>query len=170
MTETALGAAALAYLGRYASSSGNLRRVLIRKVRRSAAYYGDDAGPLLQLVESLVARYAQSGAIDDQLYSETQIRKLRQRGGSGRAIKQRLAAKGVPTEIIAEASISLSQESDDRDAALLFAKRRRLGPFRAAGRAEHRTKDLAALGRAGFGYAIAAAIIDAGADPSDDEF
>ena len=34
MTETSLANAALFYLSRYASSSGNLRRVLMRKVAR----------------------------------------------------------------------------------------------------------------------------------------
>ena len=34
-------------------------------------------------------------------------------------------------------------------AAVAFARRRRLGPFRTAKRAEHRDKDLAALGRGG---------------------
>ena len=46
MTETSLANAALFYLSRYASSSGNLRRVLMRKVARSAAYHGDDPAAL----------------------------------------------------------------------------------------------------------------------------
>jgi regulatory protein len=167
MTEQSLASAALTYLSRYASSSGNLRSMLARKVRRSAAHYGDDPAPLLAQLDGLVAGYAASGAIDDRLYSEAQIRKLRRRGGSGRAITQRLAAKGVPSDVIAENAPALAQELDDRAAALLFAKRRRLGPFRNDGRAEHRLRDLAALGRAGFGYAAAAAVIDADPENGD---
>ena len=47
-------------------------------------------------------------------------------------------------------------------AALAFARRRRLGPFRTtASRAEHREKDLAKLARQGFAYETARRIIDA---------
>ena len=46
-------------------------------------------------------------------------------------------------------------------AALAFARRRRLGPFRTtASRAEHREKDLAKLARQGFAYETARRIID----------
>src|ERR1700744_6103939 len=72
MTETSLANAALFYLSRYASSSGNLRRVLMHKVARSAAHYGDDPAALKPAVEALVAKHAGSGAINDTLYAESQ--------------------------------------------------------------------------------------------------
>ena len=161
MTETSLANAALFYLSRYASSSGNLRRVVMRKVARSAAHYGDDPAPLKPIVEALVARHAQSGAVNDVLYAESQTRALRRRGGSTRAIVQKLNAKGVPAEIIAETASALTEEGGDLEAAYRLAQRRRLGPFRADNRADNRQRDMATLGRAGFGYRIAAAIIDA---------
>jgi len=161
MTETSLANAALFYLSRYASSSGNLKRVLMRKVARSAAFYGDDPAPLKPVVEKLVAGHTQSGAVNDTLYAESQTRALRRRGGSARAIVQKLNAKGVPAEIIAETASTLAEEGSDLDAAFRFARRRRLGPFRADGRTDHRQRDMAALGRAGFGYQVAATIIDA---------
>ena len=161
MTETSLANAALFYLSRYASSSGNLRRVLMRKVARSAAYHGDDPAPLRAMVEALVARHTQSGAVNDILYAESQTRTLRRRGGSARAIVQKLNAKGVPAEIIAETASALTAEGGDLEAAYRLARRRRLGPFRTGNRAEHRQRDMAALGRAGFGYQVAAAIVDA---------
>ena len=160
MTETSVAEAALFYLSRFASSSGNLRRVLMRKVIRSAEHYGDDPELMKPVVDALVARYAETGAINDTLYADTQVRKLRRRGGSARVILQKLNTKGVPGEIIAETGATLT-EGDDRTAAMLFARRRRLGPFRTENRVENRQRDLAALGRAGFGYQVAAAIIDA---------
>ena len=162
MTETSLANAALFYLSRYASSSGNLRRVLIRKVHRSAAFYGDDPAPLKSVVDRLVASHTQSGAVNDALYAESQTRTLRRRGGSTRAIVQKLNAKGVPAEIVAGAAAALAEEEGgDLDAAYRLARRRRLGPFRSGGREEHRQRDMAALGRAGFDYQVAAAIVDA---------
>ena len=162
MTQTSLEASALFYLARYASSSGNLRRVLMRKVARSAAHYGDDPAPLKPIVEALVAKHCNTGAVNDTLYAESQTRALRRRGGSARAIVQKLNAKGVPAEIIAETAAAMAEdEGGDLNAACRFARRRRLGPFRSGGREEHRQRDIAALGRAGFEYRVAATVIDA---------
>jgi regulatory protein len=161
MTETALNNAALFYLSRFASSSGNLRRVLLRKVARSAAHYGYDPAPMKPVVDALVAKYTASGAVNDALYAESQTRSLRRRGGSARIIVQKLSAKGVPADIVAETASSLREEGGDAAAAMRLAKRRRLGPFRTANRAENRQKDMAALGRAGFEYQVASTIVDA---------
>lgn len=162
MTATSLENAALFYLSRYASSSGNLRRVLMRKIARSAAYHGDDPAALKPAVEALIARHCGTGAVNDALYAESQTRALRRRGGSTRAIVQKLNAKGVPAEIVAETAATLAEEGDgDLDAAYRFARRRRLGPFRSGSRAENRQRDMAALGRAGFEYQVAATIVDA---------
>jgi regulatory protein len=59
-----------------------------------------------------------------------------------------------------------SVEVAELEAAATYARRRRLGPHRRdpEARAERRERDLAALARAGFSYAIAQQIIDA--DPA----
>jgi regulatory protein len=160
LTPESLNQAALFYLGRYASSSGNLRQVLLRKIQRSTRHYGDDPAPLIAAIDGVVAHYVGSGAVNDALYAETQTRKLRRRGGSGRIILQRLAAKGIPADIIAQTAPELKDASEDRAAAILFARRRRLGPFRQSARDENRQRDMAALGRAGFDYQVATAIVD----------
>ena len=164
MTPTALAEAALFYLSRYATSSGNLRRVLARKVAKSAAHYGDDASSFAPVIDELVARYIRTGAVNDTLYAESQVRKQRNRGRSARLIVQSLGAKGLPADVVTETAAALRDEDGDTAAAIQLAKRRRLGPFRQANRAELRQRDLATLGRAGFGYHLAAKIVDA-ADP-----
>jgi regulatory protein len=161
MTATSLADAALFYLSRYASSSGNLRRVLMRKLQRSAAFHGDDPEPLKPIVEALVAKHAQSGAVDDTAYADSQMRKLRRRGSSAKLIVQTLGAKGVPADVVAEAASSLREAAGDPEAAFRFAQRRRLGPFRQTGRTENRQRDMAALGRMGFDYQVARMIVDA---------
>ncbi len=168
MSEAALADAAVFYLSRYASSSGNLRQVLLRKLNRSARHYGDDPAPLLEIIDRLVALHVASGAVNDGNFAETQMRKLRRRGGSGRAIAQRLAAKGVPAEIIAETGAAGEPLADLR-AAIHLARRRHLGPFRAEGRADNRQRDMAILGRAGFDYATAAMVVDAADDEALDD-
>lgn len=160
MTETALAEAAVSYLARFSTSSENLRRVLRRKIIRAARHYGDDPNPLLAAADTLVAQLVRKGMIDDAHYARSQTAALRRRGGSSRAIAAKLSQKGVDAGI--QADILADRDgSADRDAAVRFARRRRLGPFRASGRTEHRLRDLAAMGRAGFDYRTASSVVDA---------
>lgn len=156
---------ALHYLERFASSSANLRRVLLRKVQRAAAHWGDDPAEGAALVEALIVRYQQSGLLDDKVYAESRVRSLHRRGGSARLIRQSLAVKGLGAELIDGALDSLAEDLErdpDLAAAIAFARRRRLGPFRdPAKRADSRDKDMAALGRAGFSFELARRVIDA---------
>ena len=57
--------AALHYLARFATSAENLRRVLTRKVDRSARIHGTDRAEGRAHVESLIRRFAASGLVDD---------------------------------------------------------------------------------------------------------
>ena len=96
--------AALYYLGRYASSSANLRRVLMRKVERAAAAHGADPAEGAKLVEDLIARYL-------ALRADRRPRLCRAKGGEP-APPRRLALrhhaascaqKGVEGELIDDA-------------------------------------------------------------------
>jgi regulatory protein len=146
---------ALHYLGRYASSAENLRRVLTRRVRRRAP----EAMPAAALIDALVARYRESGLLDDAAYAAARVRSLHRRGESMRALRARLAAKGVPAADIADAVSGLRAAAPDPDleAACAFARRRRLGPFRRAA-ADH-ARELGAFARAGFGRRVAEAVL-----------
>lgn len=159
--------AALHYLERFASSSANLRRVLMRKVERSAQAHGTDPAEGARLVDALVARYLRAGLLDDQAYAAQKAASLQRRGTSRYAIRGRLALKGVDAELIDTTLERLAEESGEGDlaAACALVRRRRLGPYRppAAREANHR-KDLATLARAGFGLDVARRVL-AAADP-----
>src|SRR5689334_22440028 len=71
-----LDRAALHYLERFATSSDNLRRVLMQKVRRSAEAHGTDPEEGRALVEALVARFAASGLLDDAGYARARAATL----------------------------------------------------------------------------------------------
>jgi regulatory protein len=166
MTPAELEAQALGYLARFASSAANLRRVLRRKVERSARDHGTDREAGLAAVERLIARFAASGLIDDARFAEGRAASLFRRGGSRRTIAAKLGEKGVGGREIAAALASLEQLADEPElaAAIVYARRRRLGPFRdAEQRRDRRDKDLAALARAGFSLSIARRVIDADA-------
>ena len=147
---------ALQYLGRYASSAENLRRVLTRKVRRRS--FGEIAATA-PLIDDLVARYRKSGLLDDAAYAVARADSLHRRGESLRAMRARLAAKGVSAADIANAVSGLQANAPDPDlaAACAFARRRRLGPFRRA--AVDHARELGAFARAGFSRRIAEAVL-----------
>ena len=163
-TSTYLRNAALYYLDRYASSTANLRRLLMAKVGRSARAHGTDRAEGSAAVDALLADFVRDGVLDDARYAVGRALALYRRGASARGIRARLAAKGVAREHIDSAIANLRDESDEPDltAALTFARRRRLGPYRPQdARINHRARDLAALGRQGFAYDLARRIIDA---------
>jgi regulatory protein len=167
-TAERLEAAAHRYLERYPASARHLERLLLTKVRRSAELHGTDAEAGAAFVRALIARLQGSGILDDRRFAEGKAQSLRRRGGSARAIRAALAAKGVARETVETALDSADEESTgaeaDLAAARRFAERRRLGPWRARERAAHRLKDLAALGRAGFSYDVARRTIDGNAE------
>lgn len=156
--------AALYYLQRYSSSAENLRRVLLRRVERSAQAHDTDRAEGAEFVADIVSRYVASGLVDDRLYAEGKARSFHRRGLAPRAISQRLREKGVSAEDIEQAIGSLAADGENVElrAAVNLARRRRLGPYSLRGRTEERnSKDLAALARAGFSYSTAKTIIDA---------
>src|SRR5262249_54744303 len=140
---------ALAYLGRFASSSENLRRVLLRRARKRLADDRDSVGAAAAVIDALVARYRASGLLDDAAYAAARARTRLRRGQPLRPIRAGLAAKGVGTEDATAAIDALRADGGDPDlaAAIAFARRRRLGPFR-SGAAATRDKELAAFARA----------------------
>ena len=163
-TPAYLKRAALFYLDRYATSAENLRRVLRRKVQRSARFHEIDRPACEAAIEELIARFLRSGLLDDAGYAEIRARSLFRRGQSLRAIRQGLAQKGVGKDE-AEAALARLREENaapDLTAALAYARRRRLGPYRSdPEREDRRERDLAALARRGFAADIALAVIDA---------
>jgi regulatory protein len=150
---------ALAYLGRYASSSENLRRVLLRRARNRAPASPGAAQQLAGLVDALVERYRLSGLLDDAAYAIARVQSLHRRGESTIRIRARLAAKGVENSVAAEAVRTLRAEAADPDlaAACAFARRRRIGPYRRA--AANLARELGIFARAGFARRVAERIL-----------
>jgi len=159
---------ALHYLGRYASSAENLRRVLSRRARRRLDDDREALSEVHALIDALVARYRTSGLVDDAAYAGAQARSGLRRGKSLRTIRAGLAAKGVGAGDTAAALGALREEGGDPDlaAACAFARRRRLGPYRRG--AGDRVKELRAFARAGFSRAAANAVL-ACTDPDEAE-
>jgi len=161
--------AAIAYLGRFASSRANLRRVLLTKARRRARraqLEWDDAldGEMSAAIDALISKLQRLELIDDRRYAETKVAALHARGRSQRAIQAALAAKGLDRSIVDDAFNAQFGDpiAAEREAAIRYARRRRMGPYRdEQNRAERQQKDLAAMARAGFSYGVAKDVIQA---------
>lgn len=146
---------ALFYVGKFATTRARLTAYLNRKVRERG--WEDDQPPE---TERLVERLAASGLVDDALYALSKSRSLSERGYGARRVRQSLQAAGI-TEEDGQAARELAAE-EAASAALRFARRKRIGPYaetpldRPA-----REKALAAMLRAGHGFELARAVVDA---------
>ena len=145
---------ALAYVGRFATTRARLRSYLGRKLRER----GWDGGAAPD-VDALAERFAAQGYVDDAAYAMAKSRSMTARGYGPRRIERSFRLAGVDDADAAPARDHARGESVE--AALRFAERRRLGPF-ASEVADRKTREraLAAMIRAGHGFALARAIID----------
>lgn len=166
--------AAVYYLQRFSSSRAGVRRVLMGKVRRSLAHHGGDAEEAAAWVDEVLDTLQKQGFLNDATFAEARAHSLAARGTAGRAIRMKLAEKGVDKDTIDAALATLAEEvghrtgqgedaNPDLTAAVAYARRRRLGPYRLdpQARADRRDRDMAALARQGFSPAIALQVIDA---------
>lgn len=166
ITQSYLENAGLYYLERYASSAANFRRIMRRKIDRSAKYHEQEADDFYPMLESIITRYRESGLLNDELYSFSKVRSLRQRGNSERMIYAKLIAKGLNTEQIAQALEEYARDQNvdstadiEYAAAEKYARKRRLGPYRQPQDRERYEKDMAAMARAGFSFDIVKSVL-----------
>ena len=156
--------AALDYLARYAATEAGLRRVLQRRVdrwaRRASALHDTDAvaaqaAAARGMVAGVVARLVAVGAVNDAAYAETRARSLLRAGRSRRGAAAQLAAKGVDAETAQ--SVLPADDASELAAALVLARKRRIGPFRTGGEPDvaGRRRELGVLARAGFPQDVA---------------
>jgi regulatory protein len=150
---------ALRYLDRFDCSVQKLRTHLAGVIRRR----GGDREILGAKIDSLLERYQASGLLNDARFAGNLAERLQERGGSRRAIVEKLRRRGV-TSGVAQAAIKSSPASE-LEAARAFVRKRRLGPYRPeAEREENRRRDLAALARTGFDHDTAIRALGYGRD------
>lgn len=153
--ERTLGELALAYVGRFSTTRAKLRAYLARKVRERG-WSGEREPELAVIVE----RFAAQGYIDDAGFALSQAHGLAARGYGKRRLVEKLRSAGVE-----EQDGAAARDHSDAEAltsALRFAERRRIGPFAATGASDRKQREkwIAAMLRAGHGFAVARAIVD----------
>jgi len=157
VTERYLGNVARWYVERYAPCTGQLRRALMKRVRRGLAEHGGDREEAEAWVEAVIAKQVEIGAVKDDAFARAWAESYHRRGVALRDIRYRLRGKGLPNAIVDAAMATLREEAEgdpDLAAACAYARRRRFGPFRALPekRKARAEKDLAAMMRAGHRY------------------
>lgn len=144
---------ALAYVGRFATSRARLIAYLTRKLRERG-WDGEGDPPL----EAVADRFVRLGYIDDRAFAISKARSLSGRGFGQRRVRQALIQAGIGDDD-AQPARELAEE-EAVSAALRFARRRSIGPFASdAPEPRDRERALAAMIRAGHGFAVAKAIV-----------
>ncbi|WP_215746266.1 regulatory protein RecX [Gluconobacter sp. P1C6_b] len=178
--------AALAHLARFATTEQGLRQVLDRRLRRwgvrasRAGLPNEDIESTIAAVspaiDGIVASMTDLGAVDDAGYARNRAVSLTRTGRSRRAVEAHLANKGVDQNTTREAlNDSLGERSDssaqeaELAAALVLARKRRLGPFQRPDREEEDPlKALGVFARNGFSRDVAQSVLDMDSDEAED--
>ncbi|HWI86537.1 MAG TPA: RecX family transcriptional regulator [Sphingomonas sp.] len=158
----ALDMLALAYLARYATTRSKLRAYLLRKLA-TRGWEGEDPPP----VDSIIERCAELGYVDDAGFAAARGAALTRRGFGERRVAAALQAVGIDAETAAPVRATAREEAFD--AALAFARRKRIGPFALEeADPDKQRRNMAAMLRAGhapdiarrLAYALPGALID----------
>jgi len=177
VTRASLERAAVHHLQRYPCSQAQLRRVLMRRLKRAeyrATGEPPDREQVIADIDEVVEVLAERGSLNDARLAAALAADWLRGGVSPRMIEAKLRQKGIGSQdqrdAIAAALDGAREQGADPEiaSAAAYARRRRLGPFRhdPEQRTERRQKDLAALARRGFSFGVARAVIDA-EDPDD---
>ena len=153
LDEAALKELGLNYVARFATSRAKLADYLRRKLRERG-WAGSGDAP----VAEIVAWAAEAGFVDDPAFALSRARSLGARGYGERRVAMDLRAAGIGDEDGAAARDHSAKTAEE--AALRFARRKRLGPY-AQTPPDRRDSDkaLAAMIRAGHPFDLAKRIL-----------
>jgi regulatory protein len=117
----ALERLALRYVERFATTRGRLTDYLKRKIRERG-WDGETADPA-----AIAERMAELGYIDDRAYGEAKASAMARRGLGARRVAGALHQAGVKGDDAEAIAPGIADRA--LDAAIAFARRRRIGPF-----------------------------------------
>ena len=176
ISERYLYNAGIHYLKRYTASVAHFKRIMTRKIDKSLKHHNEPSQEeCLKLLQGITEKMIELGFLNDDQYTIGMVTSLRKRGASRRNILAKLSQKGLDKELILSTLESIdnarqsSDENTDPDyqAALIFARKKRLGPYARHDLSELDTEKqekakrraLGALARAGFSFDIANRIL-----------
>ena len=168
ITQQQLEQAALNYLGRYGSTQKNFQAVLKRKIMRRLPKGEGLTSEHEKWINEITTKCIKYNYLNDIIYAELKIKSMHNSGKSERSITENLKAKGVAQSDIEMAFKNVRSDGEiggELGAAITFARKRRIGPFRQVrGDAvdyELKQKEFAKMARGGFDFDLIKRIIDA---------
>ncbi|MDE0878568.1 MAG: RecX family transcriptional regulator [Sphingomonas bacterium] len=158
----ALDRLALRYVERFATTRGRLTDYLNRKIRERG-WDGAAADPA-----RLAQRMADLGYVDDRAYAEAKAAAMARRGLGARRVAIALRQARVDEQDAEEIAPDIADRAIE--SALIFARRRRIGPYGAVlPDRPMREKQLARMLRAGHRLDLSRRIVDADREIEPDE-
>lgn len=143
---------ALRYVERFATTRARLRQYLDRKIRVRGF---DGVAPDTAVIAE---RFADAGYVDDRAFGEARAAAMARRGLGARRVAGALHHAGLDAGDAEAIAPSIAARAVD--AAIAYARRRRIGPFAPTpGDRPVREKQLAAMIRAGHDFALARRIV-----------
>jgi len=111
-------------------------------------------------VDGLTGKLSSLGYVNDEVFAAARAASLQRRGFGERRVRQSLRAAGIEEADTAQLGPSLADGA--REAALRFAKRKRIGPFASSEPdREARQKAFAAMLRAGHSMEVVREVLNA---------
>ncbi len=155
LDQASLRALALAYVARYATTSGKLQTYLKRKLRERGWESEETPG-----VSALSSEFAALGYINDASWAEGRSAALKRRGLGERRIVQALRFAGIDKDLSDQ--LCRSEVEEATAIAFNFARRRRIGPYALTESDPNiRNKWRAAMARAGHSSGVIEAVLRA---------
>ena len=160
-----LVASITASAGRHPASRADLERRARARLTRWPEAQGLGPDVMTAMVTRALDKAAAAGLVDDDAYARLRARSLRNRGRPRAGIARDLSLRGLAPERIETTLSDMAEDeggADDRQGAIAYARRRRLGPWRPeAARDGMRQRDIAAMARAGYFPDLARRVVDA---------
>lgn len=171
ITETYLYNAGIYYLKRYPASIKHFQSVMQRKIKRSIDHHGAPSkNEADQILQETTEKLIELGYLNDHQYALGVVRSLRQRGTSRQLLLSKTSQKGLEKNLVLETlekidheiSLQTNNQNSEYQAALTFAKRKKLGPYSKAPKDNDPKiykRTLGSFARAGFSYDIVQKIL-----------
>lgn len=169
LTEARLYNITLYYLQKFEASEMKVRAMLQKRVQKEALKEVEIPQETPQWIENIIKKVVALGYVDDERFAKNQVRNMAQAGKSRTFIINKLAQNGIDSESAKEymADYDETEETNETERAKKWLKKHAKGAFRTKDAKLFYQKDLAALARAGFSYAVAKEALQ-DVDASDD--
>ncbi len=173
ITERYLYNSGLYYLQRFTASSEHFRFIMMRKINKSCKHHTEqDLEECKKHLDKVITDFIKLGHLNDDAYCTGMVTSMRRRGLSRKMISTKLQQKRLPSDLIEKTLNHIDEQNSDNEnpdlrAAVLHAKKKRLGAFAHTDKklndeeqekAKNRT--LGSLARAGYSFGIAQRVLD----------